>query len=94
MEPPAALAPAGAEVRVLVDVGLIHVDQEEVLVALGADQHTLEPLDERLPPLRVGPSSGSARPRSFLAFVQDSSRRCRVARIVSRQHTISNRSPT
>jgi hypothetical protein len=38
-----------------VDVCLIHVDQQ-VLVALGAIQHALKLLDERLSPLRIGPS--------------------------------------
>src|SRR4029434_552330 len=37
------------------DVRLIQVDQE-MLVALGAGQHALELLDERLSPLRVGPA--------------------------------------
>ena len=36
--------------------------------------------------------SGSARPSSFLAFFQDSLRRCRAARIVSRQHANPKRS--
>src|SRR3954466_2594163 len=45
--------PAIAEVRVLVDVRLVHVDQE-VLVALGAGQQALELLNKGLPPLRVG----------------------------------------
>ncbi len=38
--------------------------------------------------------SGLARPSSFLAFFHDSLRRCRAARIVSRQHTNPNRSRT
>src|SRR4051795_1493020 len=38
--------------------------------------------------------SGSARPSNFLAFFQDSLRRCRAARIVSRQHTRPKRSRT
>src|SRR5215210_7284979 len=46
------VGPAVAEIRVLVDVRLIHIDQE-VLIALGAVQQALELLDERLPPLRV-----------------------------------------
>src|SRR3954471_10775690 len=36
--------------------------------------------------------SGSARPSNFLAFFQDSLRRCRTTRIVSRQHTSPKRS--
>src|SRR4051812_27454682 len=50
-----ALGPAVAEIRVLVDVRLIHIDHE-MPIALGALQHALELLDERLPPLRVGPA--------------------------------------
>ena len=38
--------------------------------------------------------SGSARPSSFLAFFHDSLRRCRTARIVSRQHLSPKRSRT
>src|SRR3954449_6607606 len=38
--------------------------------------------------------SGSARPSSFLAFFQDSVRRCRAVRIVSRQHLSPKRSRT
>ena len=49
-----ALGPAVAEVRVLVDMRLIHIDQQ-VLVALSPGQDILEPLDKGLPPLRVGP---------------------------------------
>jgi hypothetical protein len=37
---------------------------------------------------------GSARPSNFFAFFHDSSRRCRAARIVSRQQTMPNRSCT
>src|SRR4051812_49555484 len=37
--------------------------------------------------------SGSARPSSFLAFFHDNLRRCRAARIVSRQHLSPKRSP-
>src|SRR3982750_4514969 len=37
---------------------------------------------------------GSARPSSFLAFFHDNPRRCRAARIVSRQQVRPNRSPT
>ena len=38
-----------AEVGILVDVGLIQVD-EKVLVTLGRGQHALQLLDKRLPP--------------------------------------------
>src|SRR5215212_8361609 len=42
------------------NVRLVYVNQDyvnqEMLVALGAGQHLLEPLDKRLPPLRVGPA--------------------------------------
>jgi hypothetical protein len=44
-----------AEIRILVDVRRIDVDQD-VLVALSAGQHIPEPLDKGLPPLRIGPS--------------------------------------
>src|SRR3954471_23397837 len=54
-EPLPALGPAIAEIRVLVDVGLIQIDQQ-MSVALGALQHALELLDERLSPLRVSPA--------------------------------------
>src|SRR3954462_12313329 len=37
------------------DVRLIQIDQQ-MLVALGAVQHALELLDERLSPLRIGPA--------------------------------------
>src|SRR4029450_4586550 len=40
------------------------------------------------------PRSGSARPSSFLAFFHDSLRRCRAARIVSRQQRQPKRSRT
>src|SRR4051812_49004097 len=50
-----ACAPTVAEVRVLVDVRLIHIDQQ-MSIALGALQHALELLDERLSLLRVGPA--------------------------------------
>src|SRR4051812_21247388 len=54
-EPLPALGPAVAEIRVLVDVCLIQIDQQ-MSVALGAIQHALELLDERLSPLRVSPA--------------------------------------
>ena len=53
MEPLAALAPAMAEVDILVDVGLIKVDQM-VAVALGAVQQGAELFDEGGPPFGVG----------------------------------------
>jgi hypothetical protein len=55
MEALTALAPAGAEVGILVDVRLIHGDQE-VLIALCSREQVPNALDERLPPLRVGPA--------------------------------------
>src|SRR5215207_8728718 len=51
----AALGPAIAEIRVLVDVGLVEKDHE-MPIALGAIQHALELLDEGLPSLRAGPA--------------------------------------
>src|SRR6185312_3400128 len=54
-EPLPAFGPAVAEIRVRVDVRLIHIDQQ-MLVALGAGQHALELLDKRLSPLRIGPA--------------------------------------
>src|SRR5215210_4831808 len=51
----AALGPSVAEIRILVDVGLVYVDHE-MPIALGTIQHALELLDERLSPLRVGPA--------------------------------------
>src|SRR5215207_1808117 len=50
-----ALGPAVAEIRVLVDVGLVYVDQQMPIV-LGAVQQALELLDKGLPPLRIGPA--------------------------------------
>src|ERR687886_1611933 len=55
MEALAALGPAVAEIAILVDVGLIHIDQE-MSIALGTVQDALELLDERLPSLRVSPA--------------------------------------
>src|SRR3954471_25080042 len=54
-EPLPALGPAVAEIRVLVDVRLVHVDQQ-MPIALGTVQHALELLNERVSPLRVGPT--------------------------------------
>src|SRR4051812_39545388 len=51
----AALGPAVAEIRILVDVRLIHRDQE-MPIALGAGQNILELLDKGLPLLRIGPA--------------------------------------
>src|SRR3954467_2041650 len=64
-------------------------------IALSAGQNILELLDERLPSLRVGPAQQllGFLPGQLAAF-QDSLRRCRAARIVSRQHTRPNRSRT
>src|SRR3954462_2438410 len=75
----APLGPAVAEVRVLVDVRLIDVDQQ-VLVALGALQHALKLLDERLSLLRVGPAEQllGFLPRQ-LAAVQDPADRLATA---------------
>src|SRR3712207_6503169 len=55
MEAPAALAPAVAEVGVLVDVRLVEVDQQ-VAVALGALQQALKLRHKGVPPLRISPS--------------------------------------
>jgi len=51
-----------------VDVRLIHVDHE-MSIALGALQRALELLEERLPPLRVGPAEQllGFRPRQLAA---------------------------
>jgi hypothetical protein len=48
-----ALGPAGAEVRVRVDMRLIQGDQQ-MPIALGTGQQALEAPDKGLPPLRVG----------------------------------------
>src|SRR5215210_165233 len=50
---PAALGPAVAEIRVLVDVRLIHVDQQ-MLIALCSREQVPNALKKGLPPLRVG----------------------------------------
>src|SRR4051812_22690531 len=67
-EPLAALAPAVAEIAILMDVRLIQIDQQ-MLVALGAVQHALELLDKRLSPLRIGPAEQllGLRPRQLAA---------------------------
>ena len=61
------------------DVRLIHIDHE-MPIALGALQHALELLDERLPPLRVGPAEQllGLLPRQ-LAAVQDRADRLATA---------------
>src|SRR3954453_3834909 len=48
-----ALAPAVAEIAILMDVCLVEKDHE-MLVALGSRKQVSKALDERLPPLRVG----------------------------------------
>src|SRR3954469_1269895 len=50
-----AFGPAIAEIRVVVDVGLVDVDQQMPIV-LGAVQQALELLDKGLPSLWVGPA--------------------------------------
>jgi hypothetical protein len=55
---PEALAtrrPAIAEIGILMDVRLVEVDQP-MAVVLGTGQQILHRLDERFPPLRVGPA--------------------------------------
>jgi hypothetical protein len=86
------VAEVGILVGILVDMGLVQVDQP-TSVALSVVQQALKLLDEGLPPLRIGPAQ-EARPRSVLAFLQDSLRRCRAARIVSRQRERPKRSRT
>src|SRR5215218_7929727 len=49
------MGPTVPEIRAMVDERVIDVDHE-MPIALGALQHALELLDERLPPLRVGPA--------------------------------------
>src|ERR671929_2116233 len=51
----AALAPAIAEVAILMDLCLVEKDHE-MLVALGSREQVSNALDKRLPSLRVGPS--------------------------------------
>src|SRR5215210_30145 len=53
MEAPPALRPAIAEIRVLVEVGLVKIHQQ-VPVALSAVQQALKLLHKGLPPLRIG----------------------------------------
>ena len=53
MEALAAHAPSVAEVGVLVDVGLIEIDQL-MPVALGGGQYRTQPRDEGLPPRGIG----------------------------------------
>src|SRR4051794_39150297 len=50
-----ALAPAVAEIAILMDVRLVEKDHE-MLVALGSREQVSNSLDERLSPLRVGPA--------------------------------------
>src|SRR3954469_11325055 len=50
-----ALAPAVAEIAILMDVCLVEKDHE-MLVALGSREQVSNALDERLSPLRVGPA--------------------------------------
>src|SRR5215210_5467330 len=52
---PAALGPAVAEIRVLVDVRLIHVDQQ-MLIGLCSREQVPNALNKGLPPLRAGPA--------------------------------------
>src|SRR3954453_586625 len=78
-----ALGPAVPEIRVLVDVRLIHIDHA-MPIALGALQHALELLEERLPPLWVGPAEQllGFLPRQLprqLAAVQDRADRLATA---------------
>ena len=53
MEPLAALAPAVAEVDILVDVRFVEVDQM-VTITLGAVQQGAQLLNEGCPPSRIG----------------------------------------
>ena len=84
-EAPAAVGPAIAEIGILVDVRFVQVDQQ-MAVALGTGEEILDPLDKGLPALRIGPAEQ--------LFFQDSFRRCRAARIVSRQQLRPNFSRT
>src|SRR3954465_2703740 len=85
-----ALAPAVAEIAILMDVCLVEKDHE-MLVALGSREQVSNSLDERLSPLRVAPAQ---RLLGFLPrqLLPDSLKQCRAARIVSRQHLSPNRS--
>ena len=55
MKVPAALAPAVAEIGVLMNVRLVKIDQH-MPVALSAGQQTRKLFDKGLPPLRIGPA--------------------------------------
>src|SRR4051794_23125109 len=66
-----ALAPAVAEIAILMDVCLVEKDHE-MLVALGSREQVSNSLEERLSPLRVGPAQqllgpAASWPSSFLA---------------------------
>jgi hypothetical protein len=78
----AARRPAVA--GILVDVRLVEIDQQ-VPVARGTIEHRLEIVQESL---------ALGRPSSFLAFFQDSFRRCSAARMVSRQNRRPKRCST
>ena len=54
MEAPATLAPAGAEIGILMNVRLIEKDQE-MAITLSPLQQALQNLHKGLPPLRAGP---------------------------------------
>jgi len=54
-EAPTAFRPSIAEVGILVDMGLIQIDQQ-MAVTLGAGQQILDLLDKGLPALRIGPA--------------------------------------
>ena len=84
-EAPAALRPAGAEIGILVDVGFVQVDQQMAVVP-GTGQEIQDLLDKGLPALRIGPAEQ--------LFFHDNPRRCRAARIVSRQQLRPNFSRT
>ena len=53
MKPLAPLAPAIAEVNILMDVRFVEIDQE-MPIALRPREQILNPLDEGLPPDRIG----------------------------------------
>src|SRR5919206_4111382 len=55
MEAAAALAPAVAEIGILMDVCFVEIDQQ-VPVALGTLQQALKLRHKGLPPLRIGPT--------------------------------------
>ncbi|MFL5160871.1 MAG: hypothetical protein ACJ8CZ_00290 [Microvirga sp.] len=56
------LGPAVGEIAILVDVRLIQVVDHEMPITLGAVQHALELLNERVPPFRRGPTRDGGRP--------------------------------